>query len=329
MKRKMCLLVCGLLTVGALAGCGSTSDTTADSSAATTDSAETSEDTDAAEEEEEEEKESEADEESTDFDKSSDISVVSREDGSGTRGAFIELFGVEEKDANGEKIDYTTEEAIIANSTEIVMTTVAGDDYAIGYSSLGSLNDTVKAVWIDGAEPTAENINNGSYTIARPFNIATKGDVSEITQDFINYILSADGQAIIEDNGYIKASDAAAFESNGATGKIVIAGSSSVTPVMEKLQEAYQKVNTGAEIEIQESDSTTGMTAAMDGTCDIGMASRELKDTELDGGLTPTVIAKDGIAVIVNKNNPIEELTKDQVKSIFKGDVTTWEEVEE
>lgn len=327
MKRKMCLLVCGLLTVGALAGCGSTSDTTADSSAATADSAETSEDTDAAEEEEE--KESEADEESTDFDKSSDISVVSREDGSGTRGAFIELFGVEEKDANGEKIDYTTEEAIIANSTEIVMTTVAGDDYAIGYSSLGSLNDTVKAVWIDGAEPTAENINNGSYTIARPFNIATKGDVSEITQDFINYILSADGQAIIEDNGYIKASDAAAFESNGATGKIVIAGSSSVTPVMEKLQEAYQKVNTGAEIEIQESDSTTGMTAAMDGTCDIGMASRELKDTELDGGLTPTVIAKDGIAVIVNKNNPIEELTKDQVNSIFRGDVTTWEEVEE
>ena len=327
MKRKMCLLVCGLLTVGALAGCGSTSDTTADSSAATTDSAETSEDTDAAEEEEE--KESEADEESTDFDKSSDISVVSREDGSGTRGAFIELFGVEEKDANGEKIDYTTEEAIIANSTEIVMTTVAGDDYAIGYSSLGSLNDTVKAVWIDGAEPTAENINNGSYTIARPFNIATKGDVSEITQDFINYILSADGQAIIEDNGYIKASDAAAFESNGATGKIVIAGSSSVTPVMEKLQEAYQKVNTGAEIEIQESDSTTGMTAAMDGTCDIGMASRDLKDTELDGGLTPTVIAKDGIAVIVNKNNPIEELTKDQVNSIFRGDVTTWEEVEE
>ena len=328
MKRKMCLLVCGLLTVGALAGCGSTSDTTA-SNAETTDSAETSEDTDAAAEEEEE-KESEADEEeSTDFDKSSDISVVSREDGSGTRGAFIELFGVEEKDENGEKIDYTTEEAIIANSTEIVMTTVAGDDYAIGYSSLGSLNDTVKAVWIDGAEPTADNINNGSYTISRPFNIATKGDVSEITQDFINYILSADGQAIIEDNGYIKASDAAAFESNGATGKIVIAGSTSVTPVMEKLQEAYQKVNTGAEIEIQESDSTTGMTAAMDGTCDIGMASRDLKDTELEGGLTPTVIAKDGIAVIVNKNNPIEELTKDQVNSIFRGDVTTWEEVEE
>lgn len=298
----MCLFVCGLLTAGALTGCGSSADTTTDSGNTTTDAA-------------------------GDFDTSSDISVVSREDGSGTRGAFIELFGVEEKDANGDKVDYTTDEAIIANSTEIVMTTVAGDDYAIGYSSLGSLNDTVKAVKIDGAEPTADNINNGSYTISRPFNIATKGDVSDVAQDFINYIMSADGQQIIEDNGYIKASDAGAFESNGASGKIVVAGSSSVTPVMEKLQEAYQKVNSGAEIEIQESDSTTGMTAAMDGTCDIGMASRELKDTEIDGGLTATVIAKDGIAIIVNKNNPTEDLAKDQVNSIFRGEVTTWDEV--
>lgn len=302
----MCLFVCGLLTVGALTGCESSADTTTDSGNTTTDAA-----ADAA----------------GDFDTSSDISVVSREDGSGTRGAFIELFGVEEKDANGDKVDYTTDEAIIANSTEIVMTTVAGDDYAIGYSSLGSLNDTVKAVKIDGAEPTADNINNGSYTISRPFNIATKGDVSDVAQDFINYIMSADGQQIIEDNGYIKASDAGAFESNGASGKIVVAGSSSVTPVMEKLQEAYQKVNSGAEIEIQESDSTTGMTAAMDGTCDIGMASRELKDTEINGGLTATVIAKDGIAIIVNKNNPTEDLTKDQVNSIFRGEVTTWDEV--
>lgn len=302
MKKIMCLFVCGLLTVGALTGCGSSADTTTDSGNTTTDAA-------------------------GDFDTSSDISVVSREDGSGTRGAFIELFGVEEKDANGDKVDYTTDEAIIANSTEIVMTTVAGDDYAIGYSSLGSLNDTVKAVKIDGAEPTADNINNGSYTISRPFNIATKGDVSDVAQDFINYIMSADGQQIIEDNGYIKASDAGAFESNGASGKIVVAGSSSVTPVMEKLQEAYQKVNSGAEIEIQESDSTTGMTAAMDGTCDIGMASRELKDTEINGGLTATVIAKDGIAIIVNKNNPTEDLTKDQVNSIFRGEVTTWDEV--
>ena len=302
----MCLFVCGLLTAGALTGCGSSADTTTDSGNTTTDAA-----ADAA----------------GDFDTSSDISVVSREDGSGTRGAFIELFGGQEKDANGDKVDYTTDEAIIANSTEIVMTTVAGDDYAIGYSSLGSLNDTVKAVKIDGAEPTADNINNGSYTISRPFNIATKGDVSDVAQDFINYIMSADGQQIIEDNGYIKASDAGAFESNGASGKIVVAGSSSVTPVMEKLQEAYQKVNSGAEIEIQESDSTTGMTAAMDGTCDIGMASRELKDTEINGGLTATVIAKDGIAIIVNKNNPTEDLTKDQVNSIFRGEVTTWDEV--
>ena len=306
MKKIMCLFVCGLLTAGALTGCGSSADTTTDSGNTTTDAA-----ADAA----------------GDFDTSSDISVVSREDGSGTRGAFIELFGVEEKDANGDKVDYTTDEAIIANSTEIVMTTVAGDDYAIGYSSLGSLYDTVKAVKIDGAEPTADNINNGSYTISRPFNIATKGDVSDVAQDFINYIMSADGQQIIEDNGYIKASDAGAFESNGASGKIVVAGSSSVTPVMEKLQEAYQKVNSGAEIEIQESDSTTGMTAAMDGTCDIGMASRELKDTEINGGLTATVIAKDGIAIIVNKNNPTEDLTKDQVNSIFRGEVTTWDEV--
>lgn len=302
----MCLFVCGLLTAGALTGCGSSADTTTDSGNITTDAAPDA---------------------TGGFDTSSDISVVSREDGSGTRGAFIELFGVEEKDANGDKVDYTTDEAIIANSTEIVMTTVAGDDYAIGYSSLGSLNDTVKAVKIDGAEPTADNINNGSYTISRPFNIATKGDVSNVAQDFINYIMSADGQQIIEDNGYIKASDAGAFESNGASGKIVVAGSSSVTPVMEKLQEAYQKVNSGAEIEIQESDSTTGMTAAMDGTCDIGMASRELKDTEIDGGLTATVIAKDGIAIIVNKNNPTEDLTKDQVNSIFRGEVTTWDEV--
>ena len=324
MKKIMCLFVCGLLTAGTLAGCGSSADTTTDSNQAsgTTDAA--SSDSSA-----ETEKAADTKEEAAgDFDASSDISVVSREDGSGTRGAFIELFGVEEKDANGDKVDYTTDEAIIANSTEIVMTTVAGNDYAIGYSSLGSLNDTVKAVKIDGAEPTADNINNGSYTISRPFNIATKGEVSDVAQDFINYIMSADGQQIIEDNGYIKASDAGAFESNGATGKIVVAGSSSVTPVMEKLQEAYQKVNSGAEIEIQESDSTTGMTAAMDGTCDIGMASRELKDTELDGGLTATVIAKDGIAIIVNKNNPVDDLTKDQVNSIFRGETTTWDEVQ-
>ena len=271
-----------------------------------------------------------ADAASGDFDNSEYINVVSREDGSGTRGAFIELFGVEEKNDAGEKIDNTTDEAIITNSTDVMLTTVAGDEYSIGYVSLGSLNDSVKAVSIDGAEATVDNIKSGNYTIARPFNIATKGTPSDVAQDFINFIMSADGQAVISDNKYIPVDDgAAAFESNGASGKIVVAGSSSVTPVMEKLKEAYAAVNSGAEIEIQESDSTTGMTAAMDGTCDIGMASRELKDSETEGGLTATVIAMDGIAVIVNNDNPTADLSKDTVKGIYTGEITSWDGVTE
>lgn len=262
----------------------------------------------------------------SDYDKSELISVVSREDGSGTRGAFIELFGIEEKDESGEKVDYTTEEAIITNSTDVMMTTIAGDEYAIGYCSLGSLNDSVKAVTIDGAEASVENIKSDTYTIARPFNIVTKDSVSAVAQDFINYILSADGQAVVEDKGYITvAEDAAAFTSDNSEGKIVVAGSSSVTPVMEKLKEAYVKINTNAEIEIQESDSTTGVTAATDGTCDIGMASRDLKEEET--GVSATKIAMDGIAVIVNNNSPVEDLSKDEVKSIFTGESTTWDEV--
>ena len=265
-----------------------------------------------------------------DFDNSEYINVVSREDGSGTRGAFIELFGVEEKNDAGEKIDNTTDEAIITNSTDVMLTTVSGDEYSIGYVSLGSLNDSVKAVSIDGAEATVDNIKSGDYTIARPFNIATKGTPSDVAQDFINFIMSADGQAVISDNKYIPVDDGAvAFESNGASGKVVVAGSSSVTPVMEKLKEAYVAVNSGAEIEIQESDSTTGMTAAMDGTCDIGMASRELKDSETEGGLTAAVIAMDGIAVIVNNDNPTTDLSKDTVKGIYTGEITSWDGVTE
>ena len=259
--------------------------------------------------------------------KSQTITVVSREDGSGTRGAFIELFGIEEKDASGKKVDNTTDDATITNSTEVMMTTVAGDEAAIGYTSLGALNSSIKALKVDGAEATAANVKSGTYKISRPFNIATKGTVSEVTQDFINFILSEDGQKIVESNGYISQGNSGAFTSNGASGKIVVAGSSSVTPVMQKLLEAYQKVNTGAKIELQENDSTTGMTAAIDGTCDIGMASRELKDSEKRAGLTNQVIALDGIAVIVNNKNSASNITSEQVKAIFTGETTDWSNV--
>ena len=258
---------------------------------------------------------------------SDDITVISREDGSGTRGAFIELFGIEEKDADGNKIDKTITTADITNSTSVMMTSVADDTAAIGYISLGSLDDSVKAVKIDGAEASAENVSNGSYKVSRPFNIITTDKLSDAAQDFENYIMSADGQKIIQDNGYIKADEKApAYKSNGAKGKVVVGGSSSVSPVMEKLIEAYKKVNTGAEIELQTTDSTTGMTSAIDGSYDIGMASRELQDDEKDK-LDSQAIATDGIAVIVNKNNTTDELSSDQVKDIYTGNAVAWDEV--
>ena len=259
------------------------------------------------------------------FDFSQDITVVSRAEGSGTRGAFLELLGVEKKDESGNKIDYTTEEAVITNSTNVMMTTVAGNEAAIGYSSMGSLNGTVKALKVDGAEATVENIKSGAYQVSRPFNIATRGEVSEAAQDFISYILSAEGQAVVSENGYIPLDDAPAYAGKQVSGKIVVAGSSSVTPVMEKLKEAYASVNPNAEIEIQTSDSTTGMQSAIDGVCDIGMASRALKDSELEAGLTGTTIAMDGIAIIVNPNNPVDGMTVAQIEQIFTGAVTTWE----
>lgn len=258
---------------------------------------------------------------------SGEITVVSREEGSGTRGAFIELTGVEEKNADGVKVDNTTEEAVVTNSTNVMMTTVAGDESAIGYISLGSLNDTVKALQIDGVDATVENIKNGAYTLARPFNIATKEGLSEVAQDFVNYIMSAEGQQVIADNKYIPLDDAPAYEGKQVSGKIVVAGSSSVTPVMQKLAEAYQVVNPNAEIEVQQSDSTTGMQSAIDGICDIGMASRDLKDSEKEAGLNGQTIAMDGIAVIVNQNNDLTTLLLAQVKSIFTGEVTEWENV--
>ena len=259
---------------------------------------------------------------------SGDITVVSREDGSGTRGAFIELMGVEEKDADGNKVDNTTESAKITNSTAVMLSTVAEDVNAIGYISLGSLNDTVTAVKIDGAEASAEAIEDGSYKVVRPFNIVTTAEVSDAAADFISYIMSTEGQAVVADNGYIPVKDTEAYAATDAEGKVVVAGSSSVTPVMEKLAESYQAVNDKVTIEVQQSDSTTGIQSAIDGLCDIGMASRELKDSELEAGLTPTVIAQDGIAIIVNNDSGITELTSEQVKDIYTGNITTWEELQ-
>ncbi len=258
------------------------------------------------------------------------INVVSREDGSGTRGAFIELFGVEEKDANGEKVDMTLDAAEITNSTSVMMTSVAGSKSSIGYISLGSLNDTVKALKIEGVAPSVAAIKDGSYAISRQFNIAVGASVSEAAKDFIAFIMSAQGQAVVEGKGYIavESSGAGAYSATAAGGKVVVAGSSSVTPVMEALKEAYQAVNPGVEVEIQQSDSTTGMNSVIEGICDIGMASRELKESELAAGITPTVIALDGIAVIVNKDNPLEGLSKEQVKGIYTGSLTDWAEVQ-
>lgn len=254
------------------------------------------------------------------------ISVISREEGSGTRVAFVELFGVEEE-VDGEKVDQTTTDATVTNNTSVMLTTVSGDENAIGYVSLGSLNDDVKAVKIDGAEATADNIKNGSYKVSRPFNIVTKDGVSEEAQDFINFILSKQGQEVVTEEGYIPLDTTTEYAASGVSGKVAVSGSSSVSPVMEKLAEAYQALNPDADIQIQTSDSTTGVTDAINGTSDIGMASRELKDSETSQGAVGTVIATDGIAVIVNNANSVDDLTVDQVKGIFTGKTLTWDEV--
>lgn len=251
------------------------------------------------------------------FDASKTISVVTREEGSGTRDAFTELTGVLVKDGDN-KTDNTTTSAVTINSTEAVITNVKDNEAAIGYISLGSLNDTVKALKIGGVEATADNVKSGDYAVSRPFNIAYKGELSDVAQDFVDYIMSSDGQKIVSDNGYVTVSENAAYSGKKPSGKISVAGSSSVSPVMEKLAEAYQKVNTNAKVEIQTSDSSAGMQSAMGGTCDIGMASRDLKDEE-KSALKVETIAKDGIAVIVNNANTCDDLTLDQVKSIYTG----------
>lgn len=298
-KKITATALFGVLAVSAFAGCGGASSSSNGSSDAGSDAAK--------------------------FDASKTISVVTREEGSGTRDAFTELTGVLVKDGDN-KTDNTTTSAVTINSTEAVITNVKDNEAAIGYISLGSLNDTVKALKISGVEATADNVKSGDYAVSRPFNIAYKGELSDVAQDFVDYIMSSDGQKIVSDNGYVTVAENAAYSGKKPSGKISVAGSSSVSPVMEKLAEAYQKVNTNAKVEIQTSDSSAGMQSAMGGTCDIGMASRDLKDEE-KSALKVETIAKDGIAVIVNNANTCDDLTLDQVKSIYTGETTVWSDI--
>lgn len=256
------------------------------------------------------------------------ISVLTREEGSGTRGAFIELFGIEQKDADGNKVDKTITSAESTNSTSVMLTTVEGNKAAIGYVSLGSLDETkVKALKVDGNKASAENVKSGDYKISRPFNVATKGDPTGVASDFLTFILSEDGQKVVEDNGYISQGNNGKYTASNQSGKITVGGSSSVTPVMEKLKEAYVKLNPNVTVDVQQQDSTTGMTGTIDGVYDIGMASRELKDSEKRAGLVPTVIAMDGIAVIVNKDNALDNITSEQILKIYTGEITLWSEI--
>ena len=298
-KKITATALFGVLAVSAFAGCGGAGSSSNGSSDAGSDAAK--------------------------FDASKTISVVTREEGSVTRDAFTELTGVLVKDGDN-TTDNTTASAVTINSTEAVITNVKDNDAAIGYISLGSLNDTVKALKIGGVEATADNVKSGDYAVSRPFNIAYKGELSDVAQDFVDYIMSSDGQKIVSDNGYVTVSENAAYSGKKPSGKISVAGSSSVSPVMEKLAEAYQKVNTNVKVEIQTSDSSAGMQSAMGGTCDIGMASRDLKDEE-KSALKVETIAKDGIAVIVNNANTCDDLTLDQVKSIYTGETTVWSDI--
>ncbi|HJD30026.1 MAG TPA: substrate-binding domain-containing protein [Candidatus Blautia avicola] len=309
MKKKVLAAVLMGAMVFSMAACGSNDSGSSSDSTTTEDSASSDSGSDASA-------------------PSGTISVLSREEGSGTRGAFVELFGVEEENADGEKVDNTTADAQVTNSTAVMMTGVAQDPQAIGYISLGSLDDSVKALKVDGAEASAENVKNGTYKVSRPFNIVTGDSLSDVAQDFVDYILSSDGQAIVGED-YIPVDDAAeAYAGTSPEGSVVVAGSSSVSPVMEKLKEGYEAVNPNASIEIQTSDSTTGVESTISGICDIGMASRELKDTETSEGVTGTQIAIDGIAIIVNNENSMTDITSDQVKQIYTGEVTNWEDLQ-
>ena len=301
MKKFIAVLAAASMVAAMAAGCGSNEDTSANGDAATEEGGE-----------------------SGSWDAANMITAVTREEGSGTRGAFTELFGVVDEEDN----DMITLDAQTTNSTSVMMTTVSENEYAIGYISLGSLDDSlVKAVKIDGVDATAENIENGTYKVSRPFNVAVKPDSDNaVAKDFMAFIMSTEGQAVVADEGYIPVAEVEAYAGEAPEGSCVVGGSSSVSLLMEKLIEAYAEVNPNASIELQTSDSTTGMTSAIEGSYDIGMASRELKDEEA-AELEGTVIATDGIAVVVNKNNPTDDLTSDQVKNIYLGDVTTWDAI--
>ena len=326
MKRKSVIAsVLAAAMALSLAACGNTASEAASTESTSTEAASTSE---AASEEAPAEEAPAEEAAAGDFDTEQDITVITREDGSGTRGAFIELTGVEEKNAAGEKEDMTTAAAATQNSTNGVMTAVANDETAIGYISLGSLNDTVKAVTVDGVEATSENVSNGTYTLARPFNIVTNGEpTDEVAIDFIGFCMSADGQALATEEGYI-GGEGAEYTSTQPSGNITVGGSSSVSPLMEKLIEAYAEVNPNATIELLTTDSTTGVTGALDGTYTIGMASRELKDEEVSSGAAATVLAMDGIAVVVNPANSINDLSVEQIKSIYTGETLAWSELQ-
>ena len=318
MKKMISFMLGLMLVVASLAGCSSDGNSSAQESYGS--------DSSAVEESSTADESSAAEESSTaTAGMTGAISVISREDGSGTRSAFIELMGIEQDD-----VDMTTEMAEITNSTSVMMTTVAGNTQAIGYVSLGSLDETqVKAVQVNGVAPSADAVKDGSYSVSRPFNIATMGEPEGLAADFINFIMSDEGQAIVEEEGYISQGSTGAFEGTLPEGEITVGGSSSVTPVMEKLIEGYQALNANANIQLQQSDSTTGMNSVIDGSYDIGMASREVSDSELEAGLQNTVIALDGIAVIVNLENPINNLTSEQIMQIYTGEVTDWDAIEE
>ena len=253
------------------------------------------------------------------FDADRVIAVFTREDGSGTRSAFIEITGVG---------DDMYVEAVVQNETAQILTSVETNEAGIGYVSVGSLSDSVKALEIDGVLPSNDTIMDGTYTLQRPFLVVVTDEKKDdpLVQDFIDFMLSAQGQEISASRWTMVLSNAHTYESSGLTGLLTVGGSTSVEPLMQRLREAYIALNPGVEIEVSGGGSGTGINQATEGILDIGMSSRELRDAEKEE-LTDIAIALDGVAVIVNKANPINELSIEQVKEIFTGEKTRWNQI--